>query len=111
MVYRDWCRFHKHRLSRCYHSSGDEVIVDFDKTEGQIDKAGQLQDLLLDSFIALLSGEVECTATDRATILRFLQHNGWTVDPKKLPTKLAEMLSSKPSFEEDGSVIPIRAAQ
>jgi hypothetical protein len=53
------------------------------KTKEQIAKLEQLQDLILDDMIDAVKNN-RATATDRATIIRLLQSNGWDLDPSKL---------------------------
>jgi hypothetical protein len=58
-----------------------------------------------------LLDEGDITSTDMATLVRFLTHNGWTLDPTRLPQGLRDKLTSgmKPEdFENDGDVIPLR---
>jgi hypothetical protein len=68
--------------------------------EEQIDKMELVQTLVLDDMVeTLLSGTA--TATDRATFIRFLQQNGWTLDPSRIPTKLKDKLTSNVRFDKD----------
>jgi hypothetical protein len=67
--------------------------------EEQIAKMEVLQTLIIDDMIeALLSGTA--TATDRATFLRFLQQNGWTLDPSRIPSSLKDKLTRQVRFDE-----------
>lgn len=70
-----------------------------EKTQAQIDKLEELQDLLLDDFITAFKNNT-VTATDRATVIRLLQSNGWSLDPAQLPTDLKDKLTSKVKFNE-----------
>jgi hypothetical protein len=84
-----------------------------DNTNQQMTKAEKLQDLWLDAMIAKLE-DGSATSTDFATLLRFLENNGWTVDPTKIPSDLKDMLSSQVSFDdpvEDDAVLPIDRKQ
>jgi hypothetical protein len=57
----------------------------------QVEIAEEIQDLLLQNFKELLiSGTA--TATDRATICRWLSHNDWSVSPADAPADLLEIL-------------------
>ena len=76
----------------------------------QVEKAKKLQDLWLDEMIAMLKGEKECSATDRATIYRFLHDNGWTVDPSNMPAGLKDMLTSRVNFSEEDAEEEARLA-
>lgn len=54
------------------------------------------------------------SATDMATLRKFLADNGWTVDPSRMPKGLQGILTQNvdpESFEDDGQVIPLRAAR
>ena len=77
----------------------------------QVDKAEQLQELLLDDLIRLFK-EGEATATDRATLARLLKDNGWSVDPSMVPQELRDKLTSKiaPGDDIDDDVVPISRA-
>jgi Fe-S-cluster formation regulator IscX/YfhJ len=71
------------------------------KTKEQIAKLEQLQDLILDDMIDAVKNN-RATATDRATIIRLLQSNGWDLDPSKLGDgDLKSKLTSKKRFDED----------
>ena len=62
----------------------------------QIKKAEQLQGKLLEEFDRQLTpnkkGIPPANSTTIATITRWLEHNGWTVDPRDTPTDLKDML-------------------
>ena len=77
----------------------------------QVDKAEQLQELLLDDLIRLFK-EGEATSTDRATLARLLKDNGWSVDPSMVPQELRDKLTSKiaPGDDIDDDVVPISRA-
>lgn len=45
--------------------------------------------------------EEKITSTDMATLYRFLADNGWSLDPSKLPQKLAEKLTDRVAFDEE----------
>jgi hypothetical protein len=70
------------------------------KQQEQIGKVEQLQDLLLDDWIAAIKDK-RATATDRATIARFLVQQGWSVDPSQIPQELRDVLTSRRRFDED----------
>lgn len=57
----------------------------------QIEQAERLQRLILDDLERCLNDKT-ATATDRATIIRLLKDNGWTLDPAQLPSNLKAML-------------------
>ena len=65
------------------------------------------------AMIELLDNPQECSATDRRTILVFLQSNGWVVDPAKAPKALTDLLTSKVSATDDltDDVSPLRIAR
>jgi hypothetical protein len=65
-----------------------------EKVKAQADKLGILQDLLLDDFITM-AREHTLSATDRATLVRFLMANGWNLDPANMPQELKDMLTSR----------------
>lgn len=69
------------------------------QTAAQIVKLEKLQDLILDDLIEAVENHT-ATATDRATIIRLLQSNGWSLDPAQLPTDLKDKLTSKVKFDE-----------
>ena len=70
--------------------------------KSQIEIAERLQNLILEDFEDLLTNRKEdLTATDRATIVRFLQANGWTVDPASLPANLKGMLTAKLPVDDE----------
>jgi hypothetical protein len=51
------------------------------------------------------------TSTDMATLCRLLAHNGWVLDPKRMPKGLADKIGERidpTSFDEgDPDVIPM----
>lgn len=63
------------------------------KQKEQVEKATELQDLILDDFIAMAKAGT-LTSTDRATIVRLLAANGWSLDPNQLPQHLKDKLTS-----------------
>lgn len=65
-----------------------------DTIKEQVEKLETLQTLLLDDFIKM-AREGTLSATDRATLVRFLMANGWNLDPATLPQDLKDMLTSK----------------
>jgi hypothetical protein len=75
-------------------------------SNAQLDKAEKLQDLLLDSFLELFQNRGE-TAADRATLLKMLKENGWSLDPSRLPQSLKDKLTlSDPSvLDEDDDIV------
>jgi hypothetical protein len=68
--------------------------------EEQIQVAEELQTLILKDFVKILKDNT-ASATDRATIIRLLRENGWTLDPALLPKNLRDKLTSKVSFDDD----------
>lgn len=70
------------------------------KKQKQIKKAEELQDLILDDFIALAKNG-GLSATDRATAIRFLQSNGWDLDPSRVPQSLKDILTRRVAPDED----------
>ena len=79
--------------------------------QGQVDKAEQLQELLLNDLKKLFK-QGETTTPDRATLARLLKDNGWSVDPSMVPQELKEKLTSKiaPGDDIDDDVVPISRA-
>lgn len=69
-------------------------------TQAQITKLEKLQDLILDDLIYAVENKT-ITATDRATIIRLLQSNGWSLDPAQIPSDLRDKLTNKVRFDED----------
>lgn len=70
-----------------------------EKTQAQIVKLESLQDAILDDLIRILEDKT-ATATDRATIIRLLQSNGWALDPAMIPSELRDKLTSKVRFDD-----------
>ena len=71
--------------------------------EEQVAIAQRLQTKWLRHMDRLLEAGT-ITSTDMATLARVLLTNGWTVDPKKLPRSLQDMLTKhvRPEeFEDD----------
>lgn len=69
----------------------------------QMQIAERLQDLILERFEELLKAG-EDTQTDRATIVKLLSANGWTLDPQDLPNDLQDFVTKRidpRSFDED----------
>lgn len=79
-----------------------------DTTKAQVEIAKRLQMKMLKRWEDLLdSGQL--SATDAATLTRFLLENGWNVDPAKLPQSLKDVLTTKvdPSqLAEDSTLYP-----
>lgn len=71
------------------------------KRKEQIVKAEQLQDLILDNFVKLFQEGGGATATDRATAIRFLQSNGWDLDPARVPQNLRDKLTKNVKPDAD----------
>lgn len=71
-----------------------------EKQKEQVAKATQLQDLVLDDFITMAQ-EGTLTSTDRATVVRMLMANGWSLDPSQLPKNLRDKLTSAIRFDDD----------
>ena len=71
-------------------------------TNAQIKLAEVLQDRLLKSFDELFKAGAE-TAADRATLLKMLQTNGWSLDPSRVPQSLKDklLLADSPVVDED----------
>ncbi len=73
--------------------------------QAQIDIAERLQLKWLEHMESLLNGDQEegtgMTSTDLATLARVLMHNGWTIDPAKLPQGLREKITAKVDFDDD----------
>ena len=63
----------------------------------QMAKADVIQELLLNEMERQLtpdkSGVPPANSTTIATITRWLEHNGWTVDPRDTPTNLKDMMT------------------
>lgn len=70
------------------------------KTAEQVGKLEVLQDLLLDDLIKAFRDNT-VSATDRATVIRLLQSNGWALDPASIPSDLKDKLTSKVRFDDD----------
>jgi hypothetical protein len=83
--------------------------VSTERQKQQITLSEEIQDLLLKNFKELLiSGEA--SATDRATITRFLMGNGWSVDPSVLPQALLDKLQTSITADDldEDDIIDIR---
>ncbi len=82
-----------------------------ERKEEQLEQSELIQDLWLSRMIELLQSGEE-TATDRATLIRWLEHNGWHVDPSRMPQELKDKLTSKikPGDDLGDDVIPIGKA-
>lgn len=66
----------------------------------QVALAEKLQVLILEDFVRLaVAGEL--SPTDRATIVRLLTANGWSLDPTRLPQELQDKLTSHLRFDKD----------
>jgi hypothetical protein len=82
-------------------------VAEKDNKEEQLAIAERLQLKWLKRMEKLLDGG-EVTSTDLATLSRFLQANGWTLDPARLPKGLRDKLTSHINPEdfddEDGIV-------
>lgn len=73
-----------------------------DKQE-QMKVAERLQDAILRRFEALLENGDD-TQTDRATIVKLLSANGWTLDPSDVPSNLSDFITKRVdprSFDEE----------
>lgn len=76
----------------------------------QVQIASRLQLKWLKRMEKMLDDDT-ISATDMATLVRFLSQNGWTLDPTKLPEGLKKKLTSGVSpedFDNEGDVIPFR---
>lgn len=70
-----------------------------DNVQKQLDIAERLQLKWLERMEVLFdNGEI--TSTDMATLSRFLQSNGWSLDPARLPKGLRDKLTSHVSTDE-----------
>lgn len=79
----------------------------------QVEIAERLQLLWLERMETMLK-DGSISATDMATLRKFLSDNGWTIDPSRLPSGIRSKLTQNidpDSFEDEGDVIPIRAAR
>ena len=70
-----------------------------DTTAKQRKIVERLQLLWLERMETLLK-DGELSATDAATLYRFMADNGWSLDPAKLPGQLREKLTGKIEFDE-----------
>ena len=61
-------------------------------SQEQVDLAGRLQEKLLERFEALMEAG-EDTPTDRATLSRLLNSNGWSLSPDSLPAELKDFIT------------------
>jgi len=72
--------------------------------EEQVEIAQRLQSKWLRHMEKLLD-EGTITSTDMATLGRVLVMNGWTLDPKRLPKQLKDLMTTFPlklvDFDED----------
>jgi hypothetical protein len=66
----------------------------------QIEVASELQSLILQDFVKIIKNNT-ASATDRATIVRLLRENGWTLDPAQIPSSLKDKLTRTVRFDED----------
>lgn len=80
--------------------------------KSQLDIAEKLQLKWLEHMDNLLENK-QITSTDLATLARVLLANGWTLDPKKLPQRLRDKLTSQVSPEEleDDGILSIQRRQ
>lgn len=76
--------------------------------QAQLDQVERLQELWLKVMVAKLE-DGTVTSQDLATLSRFLQQNGWNLDPAKLPESLKSKLTSPvpEDGELDDAIIPI----
>ena len=61
-------------------------------SQDQVDLAERLQTKLLERFEKLMESG-EDTPTDRATLSRLLNSNGWSLSPDSLPADLKDFLT------------------
>ena len=61
-------------------------------SQAQVDLAERLQQKLLERFEKLMA-DVEDTPTDRATLARLLNSNGWSLSPDSLPADLKDFIT------------------
>ena len=61
-------------------------------SQEQVDLAERLQEKLLERFEALMEAD-EDTPTDRATLARLLNSNGWSLSPDSLPAELKDFIT------------------
>jgi hypothetical protein len=81
--------------------------------EKHLTLAEELQTLWLEDMVEQYKNRT-ISSTDRATLIRFLSQNGFSVDPARMPTGLKDKLTSGVSpkdFEDDGKVLPITASR
>jgi hypothetical protein len=62
----------------------------------QVEIAKQIQEMLLENFLEILS-DGTITSTDRATIVRWLTANGWSVDETDAADDLRELIKQSRS--------------
>lgn len=75
----------------------------------QIEIAGRLQQKVLERFETLLD-EGAINATEMATLVRLLVHNGWILDKARIPQGLQDKLTAgiDPSTITDDDILPFR---
>lgn len=82
------------------------------RIERQVDLAERLQDLLLREYEARLSSG-DISDTGMANLQKLLMHNGWSIDPSKLPQGLAGVLTTAVDLElldaDDEDVIDLQS--
>ena len=61
-------------------------------SQDQVDLAERLQQRLLERFEALMKAGDD-TPTDRATLSRLLNSNGWSLSPDSLPAELKDFIT------------------
>lgn len=74
-----------------------------DTKDQQMEVFERLQLALLQDFETHLKDNT-LSATDRATLVRLLEHNGWTLDAKRLPQGLKDRITKRvdPKSFDDG---------
>lgn len=81
-----------------------------ENTQKQLEIAERLQTKWLIRMEAMID-DGSVTATDLATLARFLMANGWTLDPSRMPQGLRDKLTSHldpTDFEDDDAdVLPL----
>ena len=73
----------------------------------QVAIAQRLQLAVLKDFEEQMNTKT-LSSTDRATLVRLLSHNGWSLDPKQLPQGLRDKLTSHiapDEFDDDDGVV------
>lgn len=81
-----------------------------DTMQEQIEIAERLKLKVLQHLEEKLNDK-SINATELASILRTLEHSGWSLDPTRIPSRLKDKLTTSfdpDKIDEDDKVIPIR---